>query len=83
MKLVLTLLALIALSGCTTYVTRGGEYASEFDARECRYEARHSPNAPTAAEAFTPGGMDRAAVKLEQLTDACMARLGHRRAGSA
>jgi len=77
MKSIIAAAVLTALSGCTLYTTRDGQYASEFDARQCRHEARTAQNSPTSAEAFTPGGMDRAAVKLELLTTECMARKGH------
>jgi len=50
---------------------------SGFDARECRANVKKEPGYPTIAEASTPGGMDRAAVKIERLTTDCMARKGY------
>lgn len=81
MKIILaTLFLALVGSGCSVYETNAGQYVGEYDTRECRASVKRLPDYPTAAQAATPGGMDRAAVKIQELEDQCMGRLGYKRA---
>lgn len=77
MKL-MTALALILLTGCATYVGKDGRWSDSaaYETRECGAEVKNSAQYPTRADSFTPGGMDRSAVRIQELTDACMTRKG-------
>lgn len=84
MKLVITALALIAFSGCATYVARDGSYslANEIEQRDCRQVALNDKTAPSLADFHRSDGMGAfnraAAERLETLIHQCMARKGLR-----